>query len=184
MTGFIGFASFTQPITWTDDDIQLLNVVAQTIANTQERIRAQAALVESEARWQFALDGSGEGVLGLGCQDQTGCSTPIGGKTYWAMRSTKLAPRLEEWESRVHPDDKAQCYKDLQLHFKGQTPVYQNEYRIRGKDNRYRWILDRGKVIEWSEEGQPLRIIGTHTDITERKQAEKTAPGSNRIACG
>ena len=48
-----------------------------------------------------------------------------------------------------------QCYKDLQLHFKGQTPVYQNEYRIRGKDNRYRWILDRGKVIEWSEEGQP-----------------------------
>jgi diguanylate cyclase (GGDEF)-like protein/PAS domain S-box-containing protein len=172
VTGFIGFASFTQPIIWTDDDIQLLNVVAQTIANTQERTRAQAALVESEARWQFALDGSGEGVWDWDVRTKRVFYSHRW-KDMLGYEEHEIGTRLEEWDSRVHPDDKAQCYNDLQSHFSGQTPVYQNEYRIRGKDNRYRWILDRGKVIEWSEEGQPLRIIGTHTDITERKQAEK-----------
>ena len=102
VTGFIGFASFTQPITWTDDDIQLLNVVAQTIANTQERIRAQAALVESEARWQFALDGSGEGVWDWDVRTNRVFYSHRW-KDILGYEEHEIGPRLEEWESRVHP---------------------------------------------------------------------------------
>jgi diguanylate cyclase (GGDEF)-like protein/PAS domain S-box-containing protein len=88
------------------------------------------------------------------------------------MRTTKFGHTLEEWNSRIHPDDKAECYEALGRHFRGETPIYQHEHRVRCKDNTYRWILDRGKVIEWAGDGQPRRVIGTQTDVTERKAAE------------
>lgn len=79
---------------------------------------------------------------------------------------------ISEWESRVHPEDKPNYFSDLDKHFEGKTSVYVNEHRMLCKNGSYKWILDRGKVIEWTEDGKPLRMIGTHTDITERKLRE------------
>ena len=80
---------------------------------------------------------------------------------------------LDEWKGRVHPDDLADCLHDLQRHFTGETPSYHNEHRMRCKDGRYKWILDRGMVFAWTADHQPLRVVGTHTDISEGKQAEQ-----------
>ena len=55
----------------------------------------------------------------------------------------------------------------------GETESYLVEYRLRCKDNSYKWILGRGMVVKRSEEGVPLRMIGTHVDLTERKAAEE-----------
>jgi PAS domain-containing protein len=71
VTGFMGFASFSQPIDWQDDIIRLLQVMSQTIANAQGRTRTQAALMESEARWHFALEGAGDGVWDWHVQTDT-----------------------------------------------------------------------------------------------------------------
>ena len=84
----------------------------------------------------------------------------------------EIGDGLNEWESRVHPNDLERAYADLNDHLNGNNPLYLNEYRMRCKDGSYRWILDRGKVIERDGEGKPLRVIGTHADITERKHAE------------
>jgi two-component system, cell cycle sensor histidine kinase and response regulator CckA len=89
------------------------------------------------------------------------------------MANDEIGNSLDEWSSRVHPDDLAQCYADLQRHFSGETPIYQSEHRMRCKDGSYKWILDRGKVIEWTEAGEPLRVIGTHSDVTERRQIQE-----------
>ena len=62
---------------------------------------------------------------------------------------------------------------DVQQHFSGETAVYINEHRLRCKDGTYKWILDRGKVLQRASDGTPLRVVGTHSDITERKQSEK-----------
>ncbi|MBE7384539.1 MAG: PAS domain S-box protein [Leptolyngbya sp. SIO1E4] len=136
-----------------------------------ERKQAEAALRESETRWQFALEGAGDGVWDWNTQTNTVFFSPQW-KAMLGYADHEVGNHLEDWDDRAHPEDKAQCYVDLNKHISGETPIYQNEHRVRCKDGSYKWILARGKVIEWSPDGKPLRIIGTHTDISDRKRAE------------
>jgi diguanylate cyclase (GGDEF)-like protein/PAS domain S-box-containing protein len=171
VTGFLGFTAHHERLELGDDIVRLLQVMGQTIANAQTSVQDQIALRESEARWQFALEGAGDGVW-----DWNAATNTVFFSRQWkailGYEDHEIGTSLDEWDSRIHPEDKARCYEDLERHFTGQTPFYQNEHRVRCKDGSYRWILDRGKVIEWATDGQPLRVIGTHTDVTERKQAE------------
>ncbi len=80
---------------------------------------------------------------------------------------------LKEWSDRIHPDDLARCQSDRERHFRGETAVYRNEHRVRARDGSWRWILDQGMVFERSPGGEPLRVMGTYTDITERKTLEQ-----------
>jgi PAS domain S-box-containing protein len=79
---------------------------------------------------------------------------------------------LDEWMSRVHPADKRTSYSDIIRHIKGQTPMYENEYRLKVHDGSYKWILTRGKVVEWTSQGKAALMVGVYTDITERKNTE------------
>lgn len=79
---------------------------------------------------------------------------------------------LDEWMSRVHPADKRTSYSDIIRHIKGDTPMYENEYRLKIHDGSYKWILTRGKVVEWTAEGKAALMVGVYTDITERKNTE------------
>jgi len=85
---------------------------------------------------------------------------------------------LDEWLSRVHPDDSAGVQRDLEAYFSGAAPVFRNEHRLLCKDGTYKWILDQGKIIQWTDDGKPLRMIGTHHDIDERKRAEEALRAS------
>jgi len=142
------------------------------VRNFTDTHLAEQALRESEARWQFALEGSGDGVWDWNVQ-----TNRVFFSNQWkamlGYEPDEIGDTLEEWDSRVHPDDKARCYEDLERHFHGETPIYQNEHRVRCKDGSSKWILDRGKVIQWDGDGRPLRVIGTHTDLTERHQMEQ-----------
>src|SRR5690606_3403124 len=82
---------------------------------------------------------------------------------------------LDEWLSRVHLADKRASYTDIIRHIKGETPMYENEYRIRIHDGTYKWILTRGKVVEWQANGRAALVLGVYTDITERKNTELTS---------
>ncbi len=92
----------------------------------------------------------------------------------------ELRPSLKEWEGRVHPDDLEDCYRDIQAHVDGKVPFYENVHRMRHRDGQWIYVLDRGKVVEWDENGRPLRFTGTHTDITAQKQAEIDAKEATR----
>ena len=87
----------------------------------------------------------------------------------------EITPSLEEWESRVHPDDLADCYADITAHMEGKTPFYQNVHRMKHRDGHWVYILDRGQIVEVDDEGRPIRFTGTHTDITAQKEAELEA---------
>lgn len=137
-----------------------------------ERLKAEETLRESEERWHFALEGSGDGVWDWNIlTDEVFFSKQW--KAMLGYSVTEIGNRLDEWEKRVYPDDLEGCTADLNKHFKGETEVYVNEHRMLCKDGKYKWILDRGKVVEWTGEGKPARIIGTHTDITPRKLLEE-----------
>lgn len=141
------------------------------IQDITDRKSAETALEESEARWQFALEGAGSGVWDWDVEThKVFFSTRW--KTMLGYVESDVGDTLDEWESRVHPDDLPAVRADIDAHFCGKTCRYKNEHRVRCKDGSYKWILDRGKIVERTEDGRPKRIIGTHSDISERKAAE------------
>ena len=137
-----------------------------------ERIQAEAALRESENRWQYALEGNQDGVW-----DWNAETNEVFFSRRWkemlGYTEAEISNSLNEWDKRVHPDDKAEVYQALEQHFRGETEQYISEHRVQCKDGTYKWILDRGQVQSRNGEGRPLRVIGTHTDITERKCMDK-----------
>lgn len=76
------------------------------------------------------------------------------------------------WLSLVHPDDQKRSQEALDAHFSGAAPYYECEVRMRHRDGHWVWVLDRGKVVEWDLQGKPVRVSGTHADISARKRIE------------
>ena len=79
---------------------------------------------------------------------------------------------LETWEKLSHPEDLKVSNALMERHFRGELDYYEMELRMWHKDERWVWILDRGRVTSWTKDGKPLMVMGTHQDITERKRAE------------
>lgn len=94
-------------------------------------------------------------------------------KSILGFEEDEIGTTAQEWNDRVHPDDKAHYFQDFNNHLIGINPDYVNEHRIKCKDGSYKWVLDRGRIIERDMYGKPTRIIGTHTDISERKEQEE-----------
>jgi PAS domain S-box-containing protein len=146
--------------------------VVEFVRDITERKRVEEELAASEARWRFALEGAGDGVWDWNARTNRVYFSP-NWKHMLGFEEEEISDALEEWSSRIHPDDKEQCFADLQAHLDGKTEYYTNEHRVRCKDGSYKWILDRGKVMERDESGTPLRVIGTHADITVSKHTEE-----------
>jgi PAS domain S-box-containing protein len=127
------------------------------------------ALRESEERWQFALEGGGDGVWDWNVQ-----TNEVYFSKQWkemlGFHQDEIENSLDEWVARVHPDDIAWVNEEVQRHLRAEIPAYITEHRMRCKDGTYKWILDRGKVVSRTEDGKPLRMVGTHKDITSRKR--------------
>ncbi|EHQ36216.1 PAS domain S-box protein [Methanoplanus limicola] len=80
---------------------------------------------------------------------------------------------IRTWMKYAHPDDLEESNRLMERHFKKETDYYQFESRMRHKDGHWVWVLDRGKVTEWTDDGRPVWMYGTHLDITRRKRAEE-----------
>ncbi|MBD9362134.1 EAL domain-containing protein [Methylomonas fluvii] len=136
-----------------------------------ERKLSEKLLQESELRWKFALESGGDGVWDW---DLTN------GKVFLSPRCMEILNFSEQdrdndyrnWEATIHPEDSARMMSDLQTHLKNRSPRFSNEHRVKHGDNQWRWILTRGLVIDRDARGKALRMIGTQTDITERKQLQ------------
>ncbi|MES2064431.1 MAG: PAS domain S-box protein [Bacteroidota bacterium] len=142
------------------------------IKDITETKLAETILKESERRWIFASEGSGGGIWDLDLVNNTvfhskQCLSMIG------LEEHEFSNIPGQWTSRVHPDDRDKFVTDVRAYINGEMDLYSNQHRVLCKDGTYKWILDRGKVIEFDENNRPARIIGTHTDITEQKQQEQ-----------
>ncbi|MDM8559214.1 PAS domain S-box protein, partial [Candidatus Parabeggiatoa sp. HSG14] len=151
--------------------------VQGTASDITERKKAEEKLKTSERRWQFALEGSQDGIW-----DWNVVTNEVYFSSMWkkmlGFANDEINSDLREWDKLIHPDDKEQAYIDVNNHLAGETEYYHNEQRLLCKDGTYKWILDRGKVIEFTKEGKPLRFVGTHSDISDRKQMEETLQAS------
>ncbi len=133
---------------------------------------AEEALRKSEERWMFAIEGAGDGICEWNLEnDETFFSKQL--KSMLGYEDDEIAPIFEELERRIHPDDYPETRRLLEQHLRGETQSFFHEFRLATKDGGWIWILDRAKVIERSDDGMPLRMIGILTDITRRKSAEE-----------
>jgi PAS domain S-box-containing protein len=134
--------------------------------------KEEVALKEAEERWRFALEGSNQGVWDWNLETNDIIYSASYKKMY-GFQEHELENSLDEWEKRIHPDDRKKVYAAIEEHKSSTDPYYESIYRLKGKDERYRWILARGMIVGKSADGRPLRMIGTHTDITDRVNAEE-----------
>ncbi|MDI3534522.1 MAG: hypothetical protein PWQ82_887 [Thermosediminibacterales bacterium] len=138
--------------------------------NLIEIQRQQDALKRSEERYRLVVEGASDGLWDWDLLTDTAyISERL--KDVIGFDKEVVNNYYETWTKFIHPKDVKRVINNLHRHLEKKTPFYLCEYRIKTKDGRYIWILSRGKAL-WDEEGRAIRIAGSHTDITGRKQME------------
>ncbi len=132
---------------------------------------AEEQLRETEARWKLALESTGDGVWDWNIQDNVEYYSNSY-KEMYGYGADQAWQVADNYSDQTHPDDADKIHRAHQAHFSGLTPTYTSEHRVRCKDGSWKWILSRGMVISRDPQGKPLRMIGTHTDISARKETE------------
>ncbi len=144
--------------------------VFRVLSDITGRKTAEEALRTSQERLARVLEGSGDGWWDWDFRTNT-----VAGNERWAemlgYAPEEIDPDFENWKTLIHPDDLGRVMAALDRHVKGETSSYECEYRLRSKAGEWRWVLDRGILVTRDEDGRPLRMAGTHTDITARKAA-------------
>lgn len=138
-----------------------------------ERKRVEAALREGEKRYALATSAGRVGIWDLDLKTHEIHLDPsLKGMLGYADH--EITNRLEDWERYVHPDDREQVMEKVQAHLRGVTPEYEALHRMLHRDGSIRWFVARGTALRDSE-GRPCRLVGTDTDVTERRLAEEQA---------
>ena len=137
-----------------------------------EKKEMENALRESEERWQFALEGSGDGVWDWDVESNIIYVSPQW-KRMLGYDSDELIQNFNDVENLIHPDDREKNIQSIEKYFRGENALYVNEHRVLCKDGAYKWVLVRGKILNRDKANNPLRIIGTQADITNRKKFEE-----------
>jgi PAS domain S-box-containing protein len=135
-----------------------------------EKLRLQEQLKESEELLRFALKGGKFGVWDWNIKTNN-LNDPYLFRVFLGYDSDEVGKTIDDFFSKVHPDDVSIVKKKLDKHFKGEEYVV--EYRMKCKNNEYKWIRSKGTIHTWSDDGNPLRMIGTNEDITDKKLIEK-----------
>ncbi|BAY89568.1 MULTISPECIES: PAS domain S-box protein [unclassified Tolypothrix] len=135
------------------------------------RKQTEAALRESEERLRLALTATNQGLFDLNVQTGDGVVSPEYAQML-GYEPEQFQETNAQWRDRLHPDDLASTYQAYEDYIAGKIDIYRAEFRLRTKSGAWKWILSIGKIVSWDSQGQPLRMLGTHTDITERKLSE------------
>ncbi|MEH2446599.1 MAG: GAF domain-containing protein [Nostoc sp.] len=142
-----------------------------------ERRKTAKALQESEERWQLALDGNNDGIWDWNLK-----TNEVFFSTRWkemlGYKNHEVSNGWDEWTKRIHPDERDSVLQAFQDHFAKKTPFYVYEYRVQYQDGSYKWILDRGQA-HWDASGDVVRMVGSYSDITDRKRVEKELKQQN-----
>jgi len=131
----------------------------------------QKKLEDSEFRWKFSVEGSGDGLW-----DWNVKTNEVYFSEQWknilGYENEELPNEYKTWENIVHPQDKELTISNLTAHLNGTTKIYQSTHRLLCKDGTYKWTLAKGVVVQKDNDNNPLRVIGTQKDITNEKELE------------
>lgn len=132
---------------------------------------ALARLAESEQRHALAMQGANDGLWDWDVRKDRLYFSPRW-KQMLGYADPELGDARGEWLGRVHPDDRAALTQALDAHLSGASHHFEHEHRIQHRDGSYRWVLARGMAVR-DGQGRAIRVVGSQTDVTDRKQAEQ-----------
>jgi PAS domain S-box-containing protein len=141
------------------------------ILDITERKAAEESIRDSEERLRLAIQAANQGLYDLNLQTGEVIVTP----EYATMLGYDPADFQEthaKWLERLHPDEKERIGSIYRAYVAGEIPEYRVEFRQRTQAGGWKWILSVGKIVAWDESGKPVRLLGTHTDISKRKATE------------
>lgn len=136
-----------------------------------ERARVEQALRESEERYALAVRGANDGIWDWDLKKNSVYYSPRW-KAMLGYEDGEITSSPNEWFNRIHPEDLERTKLDIFYHYRGATNHFENEHRIQHKDGTYHWMQSRGIAV-WDSDGTPSRMVGSLSDITDRKSAEQ-----------
>jgi PAS domain S-box-containing protein len=148
-----------------------LDYVVAMVEDITQRKQSELALENSEKQLRFVLDGSK-----LGFWDWDIATGKVDRNEQWALMlgytRDEIRHSTQQWTDFIHPDDRERAWNSIKAVIEGCSSTHRQEYRMLHKDGSIRWILDQASVMARDQDGKPLRMSGTHTDITFAKLAE------------
>ncbi|MCX8157273.1 MAG: PAS domain-containing protein [Verrucomicrobiae bacterium] len=153
-----------------DEHGHLLYVI-EHLRDITARKKTEQALQESEERLRLALASANEGLYDFNLVTGEAVVSPEYARML-GYKPEELKETSAAWRERLHPDDRETVYGVYLDYVAGRRPDYRVEFRQRTKTGEWKWILSVGKIVQFDETGRPLRMIGTHTDITAQRMAE------------
>lgn len=158
-------------IPWRCADGQIGGVLVFAEDITAQR-RAEELLRESEERYRYAVDAASDGIWDWNLKTDHVTYSPAYYRMLGYEASEWQAGCVTSWIDLLHPDDRERIVT-LARELLVSPGSYQLEFRLRAKDGSYHWIVSRGKAVERDESGAPIRAVGTHTDVSDRKANEQ-----------
>lgn len=153
----------------------LLLGISEDITN---QVLEEEKLKKIEQSWKLALESSGDGVWDWNLETNTVIYSARW-KAIIGYEDHEIENDFSEWERLVHPEDKLKALDAIDKYISGELETYNIEFRMKTKSGQWKWILARGKVIETDNDGNPLRMIGTHVDIDSRKKNQEETKSAN-----
>jgi two-component system, cell cycle sensor histidine kinase and response regulator CckA len=155
------------------------NVLCSIVRDITDRKKSEEALRESEERFRLAMEATNDGVWDWDLKTDHVFRSP-GFFSMLGYGEEEFGGRFGEWQNLVHPEDLKAVLQSLNEYLNGTTENYEVEFRMLDKSGDPVWILSRGKVVARDAHGEPLRMLGTHTDVTGRKRAEEALKESDK----
>jgi diguanylate cyclase (GGDEF)-like protein/PAS domain S-box-containing protein len=167
---------------WQRDTLETITMVALFVVTTllftwllirswRRQLATDESLRENEQRWSFALESGNFAVWDWDIRNGDVQLSKLG-KQLFGFNENEIGNHLSEWAARCHPDDMNHVVEHIKDHFRGRAENLTVEFRVRCKNDSWKWILARGLVVKRAADGRPLRMIGLHSDISEHKQRE------------
>jgi diguanylate cyclase (GGDEF)-like protein/PAS domain S-box-containing protein len=138
----------------------------------KQQLEIENSLQLSEERWKFALEGAGDGVWDWNLQTNE-VFRSARWKEIYGYTDNELGTTAEDGRKLMHPDDIQHALEDVYAYLDGKKDTFVSEFRLKCKDGSWKWTQSRGMTVSRTPDGKPLRMIGTHTDISDRKQSEE-----------
>ena len=175
------------PIVWVSvsafPEFDVLGELKEVVVNFYEISqlkKVEQALKERATQLEFVLEGAELGFwdwnIATGVVERNRQWAEMLGYSYQEIQLT-----AQQWSDFVHPDDREMAWQSINAVLQGNSPIHKLEYRMLHKDGGVRWILDQAKVMQRDTQGKPLRMCGTHADVTERKLLEQAVTRQAQI---
>lgn len=161
--------------------VVILYVISYFNSTSEKNLlQKKEELLLAEKRWNYALSNNQEGVWDLNILTKDIYFSPQL-KKMLGYTDEEIKPSQSEWQRLIHLDDIDNSRALLRKHIEGESNKFETVYRLLCKDGTYKWIYCTGRICEYDNKQNPIRIIGTHTDITERKVVQDTLLRSQQL---